>query len=180
MHLRFLFQIPFFALSTFSHVFLLATLYFVENINSNFDNEIRRIARLRESGMKFHQRVHEFYTDLKNIGWYGDCADKKQEILGKFWSSLDFMDYSSDIEKDKAFLRSARDLLDRMIDDIHRSRVWNNVGAVASGLAALVSPIAIVNLAVGGASLVLSSTLKEREEKYSQLYRRSGELLNSV
>lgn len=130
--------------------------------------------------MRFHQRVHEFYTDLGNIGWYGDYAKEKQEILGKFWSSLDFMDYSSDIEKDKAFLRSARDLLDRMIDEIHRNRVWNNVGAVASGLAALVSPIAVVNLALGGASLALSSALKDREGKYSELYRRSGELLNSV
>lgn len=180
MHLRFLFQILFSALSTFSHVFLLATLYFVENINSNFDNEIRKIARLRESGMKFHQRVHEFYTDLNHITWYGDYAKEKQEILNKFRSSLDFMDYSSDIEKDKAFLRSARDLLDRMIDDTHKSRVWSNVNAVANGLAALVSPIALLNLAAGGANLLLSSSLKEDEEKYSQLYRRSGELLNSV
>ena len=90
------------------------------------------------------------------------------------------MDYSSDIEKDKAFLRSARDLLDRMIDDTHKSRVWNNVNAVANGLAALVSPVALLNLAVGGANLLLSSSLKEDEEKYSKLYRRSGELLNSV
>lgn len=180
MHLRFLFQIPLFALSTFSHVIFLATLYFVENINSIFDNEIRKIARLREKGMKFHQRVQEFYTDLKSTSWYGNCVDKKQEILNKFWSSLDFTDYDSDIEKDKAFLRSARDLLDSMIDEIHKDRVWNNVSAAASGLVALVSPIALVNLAVGGLNLAVSSKCKEREKKYSELYRRSGELLNSV
>lgn len=180
MHLRFLFQIPFFALSTFSHVILLATLCFVENLNSNFDNEIRKMIRLRESGIEFHQIVQGFYTRLQEVSWYGDNAKKKQEVLNKFWSNLDFTNYYSDIEKDKAFLQSARDRLGSMIDDIHKDRMWNNVSAVANGLVAFISPIALLNIAAGGASLLASNALKEQEEKLSFLYNISGQLLNSL
>ncbi|CBK23050.2 uncharacterized protein [Blastocystis hominis] len=106
--------------------------------------------------------------------------ETKQEVLNLFWSSLDFRDYNSDIEKDRRFLTRAKDILEYMVDNIHRNRMWNNVGAVANGLAALISPIALINLAVGGVNLLASSSLKELEQKLTALKNKADELLNNL
>ena len=55
-----------------------------------------------------------------------------------------------------------------------------NVGAVANGLAALISPIALINLAVGGVNLLASSSLKELEQKLTALKNKADELLNNL
>lgn len=136
--------------------------------------------RLQERAMNHHQRIREFYSDLSAAQWYDCSVETKQEVLNLFWSSLDFKDYNSDIEKDRRFLTRAKDILEYMVDSIHRNRMWNNVGAVANGLAALISPIALINLAVGGVNLLASSSLKELEQKLTALKNKAGELLNNL
>ena len=136
--------------------------------------------RLQERALNHHQRIREFYSDLSAVQWYDCSMETKQEVLNLFWSSLDFKDYNSDIEKDRRFLTRAKDILEYMVDSIHRNRMWNNVGAVANGLAALISPIALINLAVGGVNLLASSSLKELEQKLSALKNKAGELLNNL
>ena len=136
--------------------------------------------RLQERAMNHHQRIREFYSDLSAVQWYDCSMETKQEVLNLFWSSLDFRDYNSDIEKDRRFLTRAKDILEYMVDNIHRNRMWNNVGAVANGLAALISPIALINLAVGGVNLLASSSLKELEQKLTALKNKADELLNNL
>ena len=136
--------------------------------------------RLQERAMNHHQRIREFYSDLAAAQWYDCSMETKQEVLNLFWSSLDFRDYNSDIEKDRRFLTRAKDILEYMVDSIHRNRMWNNVGAVANGLAALISPIALINLAVGGVNLLASSSLKELEQKLTALKNKADELLNNL
>lgn len=136
--------------------------------------------RLQERAMNHHQRIREFYSDLSAVQWYDCSMETKQEVLNLFWSSLDFKDYNSDIEKDRRFLTRAKDILEYMVDNIHRNRMWNNVGAVANGLAALISPIALINLAVGGVNLLASSSLKELEQKLTALKNKADELLNNL
>lgn len=124
--------------------------------------------------------MRDFYKELEKVPLYGASSDDRMNVLNLFYSSSDFKNYERDYERDKQFLLRAKEFLSNMSDCAYRNRMANSVGAVANGLAAIISPFALVNLVVGGANLLTSTSIRGKEDAINNLLSKAIDLLKSM